>query len=1605
MLERLATLEEDDATARRAALGEAARLAAQIGENERSVTAWETRLKDDTEDLEALDGLVDVLVSAGKVRALVDALLKRASVRKDAAASREDRVRAARILSTELDAPDEAIDVWQNVREASGDADDADAALAELYEQRERWKDLAELLARASERHEDRETKSSLLARLGDVQRAKLDEPKRAIESYAQALDARPGDAQAFTGLTALLDVKSAARKALDVLLSDHSATDAWQKIVALLPQRLRLAKDDDERVANLLQTAELFEKRANDLEAAFHASREAFTIAGGVAEVAATAERLSDAAAAAGAPDVYRAFADAHRAVLEGLEGSRKNDDADVLRLRTKLGALLETHLDDPRGALVQFTRVANDEPTNADAALSLIRVAGRVARWDAAATLVLDRAVAASERRRDSDAGGGPDETLVHALEDAASAHAGWDALTAAFEAAIAQRTELPREAARDLEARLATWHRDRRADAEAAEAAYARALTHDPNDTRLLAQLAQLQRRHRGRPLIDSLLRLSQATGGDPELLHEAAEVAARVVVDCGLAKSILDRLLKLASERWTSSDEQAPATLSPGEAPPSVGPSGHPSEHVEWALAELLRVHNEEGNAERIVELLESAAKLPFTRERSRELLHEAGRTALDCVGDAQAAQRLYARLFEEEPRDDEAASRLADVYASLGRKDDLLAVRKKQIAVASEAAVRVAHRLEAALLERELGRIDEATTSLRDNLVDAPRHARTTLVLSETLEGAGHWDELSAFCAEQAGLAEADGDALSAVELWSRAASIAEEKLGHWALALSHYKRALALELRAQLLDAIARIHEHQSEWVDAAANLDRLVREFPEQRAAVIVRLADAFSKGGRDDAAQERLEAAMADPSSPADVAQRLAAIYRRTSQFAPLGELIARQAEGAKTDADRRALLVEAADIFLGRCAQPDRAVPLLEQACALAPDDRPLKLRLAEALQDAGSPDRARALLREMIDAFAGRRPKERATVHFYLARLHLRIGERAQALAELEAATRIDPANPEILRMVAELARDDGQLDKAERSYRALLAVVRRAEDDAPVLRTEVLVELAALAERQGEPERAAEIIESAFETAATSDAEAKRLEKALRTRGNTQGLLRSLRSRLERAQSSEARAEVLAELARSHDELGDHEAALRAYLDALAEVPSSAPAHDAAMALATKLGKTDAYIETVTSLADRATASNDARTSCSLLLRAGDALARSEGGASRAAEILVRAKKTGAMAVDVLRALDRVYATLGDAESQEATLSELAALEVESTSRDPRAASDILYRLADLRARKDATVDDAARSLSTALDLAPDAERAATIADGAISWRPRDARDARRLRARSAPHRTPRPRPTRRDAPGRRRRRVSRDAARGGDAHAASRRRQARRGVLGPSRRASARRERGAPLGSPRARGARVGARRSRGRPRARARGGTALRPRRRASLARGRRDTRSSDRRRRDRAPREARDRPRGSERRVRARRASRAPSNDRRRRRARRDRRGAPTLRHRRSRAPRPPSRASARPRDQDRAPRRGDRGPSRSPRRGALRRTRGRAPRGAPRSGRRDERARGAPRAPARRRQRSPGRFWGRRALASPRVDHRVERWPARA
>ena len=204
---------------------------------------------------------------------------------------------------------------------------------------------------------------------------------------------------------------------------------------------------------------------------------------------------------------------------------------------------------------------------------------------------------------------------------------------------------------------------------------------------------------------------------------------------------------------------------------------------------------------------------------------------------------------------------------------------------------------------------------------------------------------------------------------------------------------------------------------------------------------ALALRLTDALVAAG--DA-----EARAREPPSPRAAAElgalvlreRLAALYRDAGDHRALADLLADEAGHAR----RRSDVARAEAPRPGRrgstpsdAPDPAAAVPLLEQARELAPDELAPKLALSSALAAAGRLDEASRSLAAIIEGYGGRRPKERALVHFYLARVSLAAGDRARALGELDVALRIDPAHPEILHALARLAFEENQLDRANR----------------------------------------------------------------------------------------------------------------------------------------------------------------------------------------------------------------------------------------------------------------------------------------------------------------------------------------------------------------------------------------------------------------------------------------------------------------------------------------------------------------------------------------------------------------------------------------
>lgn len=1336
VLERLAILEEEH-DVRWRVLGEAARLATELQEDDRAIWAWEGRLETAPNDPEALDGLVVLFDKAQRWRPLIDVLAKRGKLDRSADASgesatnlqRADRVRVATILSEKLEATEEAIETWRDVEKSFGESDEGTRALSALYRSTRMWSELADLLGAAATRTEAIGEKAEILRELGDVQREQLDAIPEAITSYEAALGHDPRSEGSRVGLRALLKRSEHRADVVRVLLSAYNAADDWRLVLDLTEHRLNAAKETSHQIAILIEAATLSKTRALDPDAAFALVRRSLLL--DPSDEAGTT--LTELFTLAELTRNQRSLADALREAIESPEASRGPAPPWARGLRFRMGQVLEDHLDEARAALDAYVQVAHDDSSDLEAARAVIRVAGKTMRWDAAA-----RAIIEATRAREA-----LEPALLQAVEDAAGASSGWDAITFALASLVHDGGELPPSLARDVEAAIAVWHRDRRGDPDAAEAAFARALAHDAANAGMLAELTKLQRRAKGRPLVDSLLRLSQATGGDLDLLTEAADAAISSVGDRALSKSILDRLLRLAIERWTAAPDAAADTGAAGGDDVSSGTPAAPFTYVDRATTELVRIYEGDGDHDKVVALLVETSALPWPRDKSRALRHDAARIAVEKQNAPERAITIYLQLVDEDPQDAIAVERLVRIYETGGRKTDLLELKRRLVGTALSLEARLALRLEVAQLEDDLDEVAKAVAALQENLGESPRHEPTVARLSALFARDGKHSELESLFASQAQLAENDGEKSLAADLHARAAEVAEKKLGDVPSAIKHLRRLVDLEARPAALDALARLSTVARDHEGAAGYLDRL-RDMAEgpSRSGITLRLADALVAAGKTADAQSRLESEVKHDPEADHVRIRLSEMYRAALAWLSLAELLTDGATHAPDKATRLGRLREAAELHRSKTGDPERAIPLLEQASDLSPDDNAVKLALADALGAAGRFEEARTLLRTLVEAFGGRRPKERAPVHYHLARLDLAVGDRARALVELDAATRIDPANPEILRTLAELARDDGQLDRAERSYRALLTVLRRQDDvseDAPISRSEVMFELSKIATRQGEPDRAKEILESAFELSTENVVEARRLEAALRAADDHANLVRALEARINRGTLFEIAdaADIYGELGRLYEDfLGRAEDAFEMRLRALDIDPASDVTHTAAHRLAKRLGKVGAYEERVRGLADTAKDGAGARhagaadpdLAGSLFVRLAKIAETDRSDDREAAGLYEKAVAVRDRDRELLAALDRVYERLGDDAGQARVLG----MRVDLDAEEGGASSDALYRLAQLRFRSN-DVDAACDAFEQAFEGDPDADRAEALLRTAADAHPKSER--------------------------------------------------------------------------------------------------------------------------------------------------------------------------------------------------------------------------------------------------------------------------------
>jgi tetratricopeptide (TPR) repeat protein len=1303
MLERQAQLETSDA-ARSSLLSEAAKLAESLGDTERALALWERRIDSDPSDLSGLDARITILESQERWDDLVAALESRAAKVTAPNQKRADLERVALVHHHRRGDLAAAIVAWQRVVADHKDDEDAISALADLLAETSRWKEMAELLETASGRATQRTI--ARLVRLGDALRNHLAQPARALAAYRNAIAISPASSEARAGLTALLEVPATRAGAADALAQALRINGDLGGVLDLLPARLAEARDDRTKLALLREAAQLRLEHKHDAAGALADLARAFPLAPRDQliehQIVSLAKTTGDHAAAAGA----------YQKAIEALDASGA-DAREAARLRMAYADIVTEKLSDLTRATDAYAQVVAVEPGNRRAVHSLASLGAQLGRWDEAATAII-RYCGVREAF---------DDELLGILELAASAAAAgsaaeasrtYDAVTAALGAAL-DKHKLPGAAAALFAHRLAALHRDHRGDRPAAIRALRRALELGGERAAWLGELVALERdQGTTAALLDALRRLADADARDLDSLVGAADIASKLG-EREQALQILSAVLGRATAAWRGT-----AAIRSARSVDAV---------AKWAIDALVDLYRTGGRARAAVDTLVEAARLPFDAPTRRDMRLRAAQLATVELADNAAAIDMYRSVLAHSPSDLEVIDRLAHLLGLEDRVPELLTLRQIQLGLESaqpdSVDKKLALRLELArlvgIIEERGGRLD----ALKANLEDRPGHEPSIEAVADLLTAKGQHRALVDLLEQQAQRLETAGEQGRAAKLWSRYAHVAETETKEVERAIAGHRRVVALAPTSESLRALARLNLERSQPGQAVPWLESLLGTVPaSERLLVVSQLAKAHLSANQPDRAITAIEMnldseggrAGHDAEPALELRLLLADLYRKAEAWEPLARHLTRSLPLVKDDKLARDFAREASTIYLHKLSSPAKAIPALETALALDPTDRDLRTALAIGQRVAGKLTEARAALTELINDFGRRRSPERAALHVELARVSLAEGKPDEAMAEMEAASKMDVSNAAIQKELAEMARSAGQLDKSERTYRALLLVVRRqpaGDDEAAVGASEVLFELHKLAQARGEPrggpdpdgsaggspirdsDQAKELLESAMETAIQSDAEVRRLRRSLLAHGEGELLLTVLERRLATNPEPHSQARLLSDMAETLDaQLGRHDEALDALIRAIGVMPSRTDLHDRARELARRTSQTRRFVDAVDAVVDRLRRKDDPPLIANLLMRAGEALEQDADDLRGATNLYRRVEILGERLAEAFYAQARVAAALGDVAEQARTLDKM--FELAGTDAEPTPAQvDALYRLAEIFLGSDA----------------------------------------------------------------------------------------------------------------------------------------------------------------------------------------------------------------------------------------------------------------------------------------------------------------------
>ncbi|MBV8761915.1 MAG: tetratricopeptide repeat protein, partial [Deltaproteobacteria bacterium] len=686
--------------------------------------------------------------------------------------------------------------------------------LEPVYEQLQEWGPLVGVHEIQLEAEKDQLRRTSLLLRIGELQRTKLLDAEKAFDAYARAFREDPSTEAAKEQLEALAPLIEGGwdrlvklfegavdKKGLDPKLAHELATKIARsyedrlgnsaKAVEFFRKALSIENDDlgalsalesiftrDEKYTELL---DIYRKRieiANEpeerLEFLFRSAQIHEEMLGAPEEAISTYQEILGQS-----PDDLKALRALDRLYVQRQQWRDLGDNIsrqltlveapyEQVALLVRLAQLRETHLNETAAAVETYRQVLDIEDQNRDAVNALERLIGNPEH----------------------------ELTIANILEPIYKSRGEWTKQIGVYEIMAKHAFDPARKI--ELLHMISELHEVGGDNADAAFASYSRAMREDPRNEMTHGQLDRLARGLDKWPevvaLYDQVANEAQEDDLKVALLFRRAQIQEGELGDTQGAVETYERVLKVS-----------PAT-------------------VEAATA-IQGIHERTGDWPKLVDILKRKSELLPNLDERKQLLYRAAQIEEEVLGNADAAIATFRQVLSIDDVDMTAMDALERLYVRLARWEPLKDVYAKKADLAEDPSdkKRMLYVL-AQVYDRELGDVGKAIETYQ-GILDLDADELPAIQSLDRLYGqAERWYDLLGNLERQVELAESTGETVS---LKYRIGNLWQLRLGDVARAIESYREALEMDpSHAETLSALDGLVHGKVEPVMAARVLE-----------------------------------------------------------------------------------------------------------------------------------------------------------------------------------------------------------------------------------------------------------------------------------------------------------------------------------------------------------------------------------------------------------------------------------------------------------------------------------------------------------------------------------------------------------------------------------------------------------------------------------------------------------------------------------------------------------------------------------------------------------------------------------------------------------